>query len=125
MRNGQFGRVFAGYGTDGRYQAGGNTTILKDNRKISILGNFNNVNTQNFASQDLLGVTSSGSTRAGQAGGGGGRGGGGARGGGGGRNTSNFLVGQQNGINRTTAAGINYSDNWGKKIRFHGQLFLQ
>ena len=127
MRNGQFGRVFAGYGTDGRYQAGGNTTILKDSRKISLVGNFNNVNTQNFASQDLLGVTSSGSTRGGQGGGGSGRGGGGGgtRGGGGaGGNTSNFLVGQQNGINRTTAAGINYSDNWGKKIVFTGSYFF-
>src|SRR5579875_932685 len=28
MRNGQFGRIFAGYGTDARYQAGGNTTFL-------------------------------------------------------------------------------------------------
>ncbi|RYZ45662.1 MAG: TonB-dependent receptor, partial [Chitinophagaceae bacterium] len=41
MRNGQFGRITAGYGTDERYLAGGNTTILKDNRRISIVGNFN------------------------------------------------------------------------------------
>src|SRR6478672_7375632 len=82
MRNGQFGRLFAGYGTDNRYQAGGNATFLKDLRKISLVGNFNNINQQNFASQDLLGVTSTGSQR----GGGGGRGGGGngGRGGGGG-----------------------------------------
>ncbi len=120
MRNGQFGRVFAGYGTDNRYQAGGNTTILKDKRKISLVGNFNNVNTQNFSTQDLLGVTSSGSR-----GGGGGRGGGGYSGGGyGGGGASNFLVGQQNGINRTTAAGINYSDSWGPKINFTGSYFF-
>ena len=52
--------IMPAYGTDGRYQAGGNTTLLKENRKISVVGNFNNVNQQNFASQDLLGVTSSG-----------------------------------------------------------------
>jgi uncharacterized membrane protein YgcG len=112
MRNGQFGRVYAGYGTDERYSAGGNATILKNNRRISIVGNFNNVNQQNFSQQDLLGVTSN--TQRG--GGGGGFRGGGSRGGpggggggfqgGGNNNAGNFLVGQQNGINRTNALGI-------------------
>ena len=119
MRNGQFGRVYAGLGTDGRYTAGGNSTLLKDNRKTSFVGNFNNVNQQNFSAQDLLGVTSSGGGARG--GGGGGRGGGGNFGGGG--NTSNFLVGQQNGINKTNAAGINYTDNWGKKMIVTGSYF--
>ena len=121
MRNGNFGRVFAGYGTDERYMAGGNTTFLHENRKISIVGNFNNVNQQNFAQQDLLGVTSTSTQRGG--GGGGRSGGGGPRGGGGGNpnggsfgSSSNFLVGQQNGINKTNAAGINYTDNWGSKV---------
>jgi hypothetical protein len=133
MRNGQFGRIFAGYGTDNRYQAGGNTTFLKGNRKISLVGNFNNINQQNFASQDLLGVTSSGGGRGGSGGGfRGGGGGGGPRGGGGGfqgggggfGNTSNFLVGQQNGINTTNAAGINYSDNWGQKVTVTASYFF-
>lgn len=121
MRNGQFGRVYAGYGTDDRYQAGGNTTILHSNRKLSLVGNFNNVNQQNFASQDLLGVTNT----ANQRGGGGGRGGG-QRGGGSGNfgNNANFLVGQQNGINKTNAAGINYADNWGQKLMVSGSYFF-
>ncbi|MEO8584114.1 MAG: outer membrane beta-barrel protein [Flavitalea sp.] len=126
MRNGQFGRVFSGYGTDGRYQAGGNTTLLKGNRKISFVGNFNNTNQQNFASQDLLGVTSTSQNRGGQGGQGqrgGGGGGGGRPGGGGGGNSSNFLVGQQSGINRTTGAGINYADNWGSKLMVSGSYF--
>ena len=130
MRNGQFGRVYAGAGTDDnasvlRYSAGGNTTILKENRRISLVGNFNNINQQNFAQQDLLGVTSN--ARSGGGGGprgaqgGGGRGQGGRGGGQGGGNfggfgsNANFLVGQQQGINRTTALGINYSDLFGKK----------
>lgn len=123
MRNGQFGRVYAGYGTDSRYLAGGNATILKDNRRISLVGNFNNVNQQNFSQQDLLGVTSGGGGR-----GGGGRGGGGGnfRGGGGnfGGGAGNFLVGQQNGINRTNALGINFSDVWGKKLTVSGSYFF-
>ncbi len=130
MRNGQFGRIYAGYGTDSRYQAGGNATILKDNRRISIVGNFNNVNQQNFSQQDLLGVTSNP-----QRGGGGGRQGGGApggnRGGGGGNfgggnfgGGGNFLVGQQNGINRTNAFGINFSDVLSPKLTLSGSYLF-
>ncbi len=116
MRNGQYGRAYAGAGTDGRYTAGGNTTILKENQKISVVGNFNNINQQNFSAQDLLGVTSSGGGR------GGGRGGRGPGGGGG--NNGNFTVGQQNGINKTNAAGINYTDNWGSKMVVTGSYFF-
>jgi uncharacterized membrane protein YgcG len=135
MRNGQFGRVYAGYGTDERYHAGGNATFLKENRKIALVGNFNNVNQQNFSQQDLLGVTSN-NDRGGRGSGGprgGGQGSGGPRGGRGGNpgggqgsfgNNSNFLVGQQNGINKTNALGINYSDLWGKKITVSGSYFF-
>jgi hypothetical protein len=124
MRNGQFGRIYAGYGTNDRYAAGGNVSFFKDSRRISLVGLANNINQQNFGTQDLLGVTSNSS---------GGRGGfGGARGGGGGRGgnnfsrggTDNFQVGQQNGISRTNAFGINYSDIWGKKIDVSGSYFF-
>ncbi len=121
MRNGQFGRVYAGYGTDGKYQAGGNTTQLKENRKLSFVGNFNNINQQNFATQDLLGVTNS-SSQGGRGGGRGGRGGGGNNQGN--SNNGNFLVGQQNGINKTNAFGINYADIWGKKATVSGSYFF-
>jgi len=136
MRNGQFGRVFAGYGTDSRYQAGGNTTFLKENRRISIVGNFNNINQQNFSQQDLLGVTSNvqrgggGGGRGGSGGGGGGPrggpGGGGGNFGGGGNwgNNNNFLVGQQNGINRTNAFGINFSDVYATRITLTGSYLF-
>lgn len=136
MRNGQYGRVFAGYGTDSRYQAGGNATILKNNRRISLVGNFNNINQQNFSQQDLLGVTSNTRGFGGGGGRGGARGGGGNRGGnrggggyqGGGNfgfgSNANFLVGQQNGINKTNALGLNYSDQWGKKLSVSGSYFF-
>lgn len=139
MRNGQYGRVYAGYGTDDRYSLGGNATFLKENRRISIVGQSNNINQQNFSAQDLLGVTSSGGRGGfggggfgGFGGGGGGRptggggfGGGGFGGGGfGGFGGGGFLVGQQNGINRTNAIGINFSNNWGKKIRMSASYFL-
>jgi hypothetical protein len=129
MRNGQYGRVYVGYGTDDRYSLGGNSTILKENRRISLVGLVNNINQQNFSSQDLLGVTSSGGGGRGGFGGGGFRGGrGGQRGGGnfggGFGGGSSFLVGQQNGINKTNAIGINFSDVWGKKLRVSGSYFF-
>lgn len=123
MRNGQFGRLFAGYGTDDRYSAGGNVSFFKNNRRVSLVGNFNNINQQNFASQDLLGVSSSGG---GGNFGGGGRGGGG-RGGGGGfnsNNASNFTVNQQNGISKTNAIGINYTDKWNPKLDVQASYFF-
>lgn len=131
MRNGQFGRMYAGYGTDDRYAAGGNMSFFKNNRRISLVGLANNINQQNFSTQDLLGVTSSGGNRGGGGSGGqgGNRGGGGNPGGnrGGGGNfggQGNFLVGQQNGISKTNAIGINYSDVWAKKLTITGSYFF-
>lgn len=37
---------------------------------------------------------------------------------------SNFMVGQQSGINNTNSLGINYTDSIGKKIRFTGSYFF-
>lgn len=134
MRNGQFGRLFAGYGTDERYSAGGNVSFFKNNRRISLIGLANNINQQNFATQDLLGVTSSGGNRGGFGGFGGGQGAnrvgqGGNRGGGGGNlggfgGQGNFLVGQQGGISTTNSFGINYSDVWAKKVTVTGSYFF-
>jgi hypothetical protein len=129
IKNGQFGRIYAGYGTDERYSGGGNVSFFKENRRISIVGNFNNINQQNFASQDLLGVTSSGGRGGGNFGGGGNRGGGGGpRGGGGGGGNfgggESFSIGQQSGISKTNAIGINFSDKWGKKLDVQGSYFF-
>ncbi|MEP6552011.1 MAG: TonB-dependent receptor [Ferruginibacter sp.] len=109
IKNGQFGRMYAGYGTDDRYAAGGNISFFNGTRRLSFVGNFNNINQQNFGSQDLLGVTSSGGGRGGRGGGGGG--------------TDNFTVGQSNGISKTNALGVNYSDQWGKKVTVAGSYF--
>lgn len=122
MQNGQFGRIYAGYGTDDRYSAGGNVSFFKGDRRFSIIGNFNNINQQNFATQDLLGVTSGGGR--GGFGGGGGRGGFGGGGFGGFGGGNNFSVGQQSGINTTNSFGFNYSDKWSKKINVTGSYFF-
>lgn len=110
MRNGQFGRIYAGAGTQGTYNAGGNISLFKNNMRLTFVGLTNNVNQQNFASQDLLGMS----------GGGGGRGGGGGGFGGG----SNFNVGAKSGISNTNSFGINYSDQWSKKVDVSGSYFF-
>lgn len=109
-RNSKFGNVYAGYGTDDRYNAGGNYNIFNGDQRISFVGLFNNVNQQNFSSEDLVGVTANS--------------GGGGRGNRGGISSSSnsFLVPQQNGIAQTGAGGINYQDTWGK-TEFIGSYF--
>lgn len=118
MNTGQFGRLYAGYGTDNTYQAGGNINFFNGDQRISIIGLSNNINQQNFSNEDILGAlgSSAGSDR----------GRGGSRGGGGGPSVdpTAFLVGQQGGINTTNSLGVNYSDKWGKKINTTGSYFL-
>ncbi len=111
--NGQFGKVYAGYGTDDRYAVGGNLNIFSGARRITLVGMSNNVNQQNFSAQDLFGSS-------GSAGRSYGRGGGYSRGG----PMSNFTVGQQGGISATNSVGLNYSDEWGKKIKVSGSYFF-
>ncbi|MBI1343492.1 MAG: outer membrane beta-barrel protein [Terrimonas sp.] len=119
MRNGQFGRVFAGYGTDNHYLAGGNMSFFKNTMRLSLVGLTNDVNQQNFTEMDLLGATSS-SNRGGFRGGGSR---GGSYGGYGGGNNG-FLVGQQPGVSKTNSFGINYNDQWGKKTEVSGSYFF-
>lgn len=122
-REGVFGKLYAGYGTENTYSVGGNVNFFKGDRRITLVGMSNNINQQNFSAQDLLGVTSgSGGNRGGgrNGGGGGGFGSGGFGGGG----ASNFFVGQSNGITTTNSLGFNYSDNWGKKLKVSGSYFF-
>jgi hypothetical protein len=109
---GQFGKIFAGYGLDDRYQAGGNVSYFKGNQRISVIGMSNNINNQNFSNQDLLGVTGSGG------------GGGGPRGGGGGGASNNFLVGGQSGLTGTNSLGLNYANKFGTKVDVSGSYFF-
>ncbi|MGW8121059.1 outer membrane beta-barrel protein [Roseivirga echinicomitans] len=129
MSNGQFGKVYAGAGTDETYNAGGSINLFRPKSRTTILAQTNNINIQNFATSDLLGITSGGGRggagggRGGAGGGGGGRGGAGGGGFSNGGNTSDFLVGAQGGISKTTAFGINYSFQPNKKLDFSGSYF--
>jgi hypothetical protein len=133
MRNGQFGKAYAGYGYEDKYQLGGNINYFDGDRRLSFIGMSNNINVQNFAAEDILGAMG-GSTGGGRGGAmmGGGRGG--MMGGGGGRpmgamggnagGLGDFLVRPSGGISTTHAAGLNYTDKWGKKTEVTGSYFF-
>ncbi len=101
-QNGQFGKFYAGTDFDSKYIAGGNLNLFNKQRRISVIGLINNINQQNFAQQDLLGIPGSISTV----------------------KQNGFVVGVQNGINTTRSVGFNYSDDWGSKVNVTGSYFL-
>lgn len=106
-RKGYFGKVVAGAGTDETYDNSVNLHRFNGDQQLSLLGQANDVNKQNFSIQDILGGSSGG-----RGGGGGGRGGGGGTSGGTG-----------SGITTTWAGGMNYHDNWGKNTEGYGSYF--
>lgn len=110
---GVFGKVYGGYGTDERYLSGTNLNFFKGNRRLSLIGLTNNINQQNFSSQDLIGIVGAPAQQRGPR-----------------RNTmgsfgdqASFLVGNQGGINTTNSVGLNYADKWGKKIALSSSYF--
>lgn len=107
-RKGYFGKVSVGAGDNDRFASSISMNRFNGNQQISLIGQGNNINQQNFSIQDILGAM----------GGGGNRGGGG-----GGGNIGNFIGGTQSGIARTWAGGLNYNDVWGKKTSVSGSYF--
>lgn len=112
---GQFGKVYGGAGADEerqvRYQAGATLNNFKDKQRFSMLLLSNNINQQNFSASDITGAMGSSAGNSG-------RGGGGGQGG-----ASSLMTSPQNGNTTTHAAGLNYSDQWGKKINVSGSYF--
>jgi len=149
-RNGQFGKLYGGYGSntdrfESRYTAGGNVNFFNGDRRIALIGMGNNINQQNFSVQDILGVLGSGGggqarvIAAGMGAGGMGAmmramGGGGGQmrmfgmGGGnrpaGAGSVGDFLVPQSDGITAAHALGVNYNDTWAKNLVVSGAYFV-
>jgi hypothetical protein len=125
-----FGKVLGGYGDDQRYDAAANVNLFDGNSRMSFLGSSNNVNQQDFSTQDLLGVISSNNqvrvpgsafNRRGNRGGGP-RGNAFGRSGGLGFNPQ--LVGQQQGLNTTSLLGTNMSDSLASNLFAQGSYFF-
>ncbi|MBK9107959.1 MAG: TonB-dependent receptor [Saprospiraceae bacterium] len=120
LNNGQFGKIYAGYNLNDKYQTGGNINYFDGSRRISLIAMSNNINIQNFSTDDILGALgNSGSRnrpgsqnagrrefRSGSSG------------------TSDFLIPQSGGIAKTNAIGLNYSDNFGKTLEINLSYFF-
>jgi len=131
---GYFGNATIGDGRDAlpspatnanRYLATLNANIYDNNRQISVVGNINNTNINTFT------FSGNGSGQGNRSGGGGGGfgtsgGGGGGFSGGGRQNAARVGGGSgstttpTNGININRSIGLNYRDEWGKKITVYG-----
>ena len=128
FRDGTFGKLSGGYGNEEKYFSGGNINYFNESTRLTFLGQLNNINEQNFSSEDLLGVMA-GSGRSGgfRRPGGGGRGGQGMQGGGGGNfrgESSNFLVSTKDGLTTTKSFGVNYSDKFGEAVDLTSSYFF-
>jgi hypothetical protein len=127
LNNGQFGKLYAGYGNNDKYQAGGNFNYFDGDRRISLIGMSNNINIQNFSIDDILGVIGSGnSQRPRNNFGNQPRGGNDPRRDNRGNSSGpgDFLVSQNNGISKTHAFGINFSDKVGSKLDYSVSYFF-
>ncbi|MBE2231810.1 MAG: TonB-dependent receptor [Chitinophagaceae bacterium] len=115
---GFFGRALAGYGSDDRYETNLSINRFQGPQRVSVLFNANNINKQGFSFSDII------SSMGGFSGFGGG-GGGGRGGGGGGMNFGGLnFGGSSTGITKSLAGGLNYSDEWGSKIKISGSYFF-
>ncbi len=101
-RQGYFGRTVAGAGTDEDYDESINMHHFNNDQQISLLGQGNDINKQNFTIQDILGSS------------------GGRRGGGGPAAATNQ---SSPGVTTVWAGGANYKDSWGPKTDITGSYF--
>ncbi|AFL85693.1 hypothetical protein Belba_3181 [Belliella baltica DSM 15883] len=112
VKSGLFGRLSGGYGTDNNYIATGSLNFFNGTQRTTVLGLTNNINQQNFSSDDLSGALGE---NGGQAGGGG-------RGGGG---NNALQTRERDGITVTNAVGVNFSDKFDQgKAKFTGSYFF-
>jgi hypothetical protein len=119
---GDFGKITAGGGSDGRYEGNLSFNHFRGNQRISLLAAANNTNKQGFSFSDII-SSQGGMAQFSKAGldlgalkgalaGGGGFGGG-------------FGGGSSgNGITTSRSIGLNYNDQWSKKIDFRSSYFF-
>lgn len=118
-RNGAFGSMMAGAGTDDRFQAKASVNKFAKGEQLSFLGMGNNVNEQGFSMDDYMNF-SGGSQQ--------------MMGGGGGRMTIQLdgnsmggvplnFGGRQNGILTNYAGGLNTNQDFGTKTKLNASYF--
>lgn len=113
IKKGWFGKMYAGAGTDDRYEAGGIINLFRDTLQISLLGFSNNVNRQAFNMNEIERLGGFGRTGINEV------------------NNDNgaFSVngipfgGGNQGITKSAAGGINVNQDFGKKLTLNLQYF--
>lgn len=108
---GLFGKFTGGYGTDDRYEASGLLNYFKDKQKISVLASSNNINAVGFSMDEIFDAMGGGRNRSVY-----------TRGNGSfGINGMNF--GNDVGITQSSMIGLNFADEWFKKLEPNGSYF--
>ncbi|WP_443937604.1 outer membrane beta-barrel protein [Pedobacter sp. MW01-1-1] len=102
MKHGYFGNSTVGYGSDDRYDATLNVNKFNNDQQLSFVGQFNNVNKQNFGGGNGMG-----------------NGFGGGPGNGGGASSTGA-----GGITTTNAAGLNFADTYGDGTQFQANYLF-
>jgi hypothetical protein len=109
---GFFGKFMGGYGTNDRYESSALINYFKNKRKISVLASSNNINSTGFSMDEIFDNM------------------------GGGRNVSSnyysdgsygigsMRFGGGKGITQSNMVGVNYADEWGKKLETNGSYFF-
>ncbi|MDE3247768.1 MAG: TonB-dependent receptor, partial [Bacteroidota bacterium] len=132
-KNGYFGKINLGAGTEGRYDNNLSFNRFKGSRQVSLIAAVNNTNKQGFSFSDIIstmGGFGNGGPGGGQGGGGQGGGFGGGMPGGGQMIATRGAIGglgfggSSNGITSSLSTGLNYRDSWGSKIDVSGSYFL-
>ncbi|MEO6916254.1 MAG: TonB-dependent receptor, partial [Chitinophagaceae bacterium] len=115
IKQGWFGKAYAGAGTNNRHEVGAFLNAFRDTTQVSILGYTNNINKTGFGINDVLKI--------------------------GGFNRSGFnsinissdggfaindisFGGTGQGLQRSSGAGINFNDQYGKKLTLNLQYFF-
>ncbi len=120
-RNGAFGNLMAGAGTDNRFQASGNVNRFGKGKQISFLGMGNNINEQGFSIGDFMNFSGGAQSM---------MGGGGTRtvtiNTGGGGNSGGPTInngGRQSGIMTNYAGGVNFNKDLNKDTKLTSSYF--
>ena len=120
-KNGVFGKVTAGVGTEERYDGSGMINWFKGGRQLSFIGTANNINNIRFTDFVSMDQNSKLSGSINFLAKGGASGGSRFFGGRGGANIPNINA---SGINSSWSAGTNFRDSIGKKISFTGSYMF-
>ncbi|HWZ36609.1 MAG TPA: hypothetical protein VNW51_10635, partial [Mucilaginibacter sp.] len=101
IKKSTIGKIYGGYGTRGRYEAGGIISTFRDTLQISAFGLTNNLTHTGFSNADLTGL------------------GGFNRGGGNAQYDGTFGGNGDGGIERMRSTGVNVNNDYGKKLKLN------